>query len=419
MLGKVANRNRGFNLVEIIIIIIITGISSALATGIIVGNSYKTDNGTSYSELVNDDNVKNFLNSYSSILSDFYTDVDKEALINNAIDGMMNYLGDNYSVYMDQDEVNSLASELAGEYIGIGVGMSVDKETNTITIVNVYDNTPAQEVGLSVGDIIVAINNESILNKSIDEISKIISDDSQEVNVGIQRDGVELNFKVKAEKILKPVVDYYMVDEEIGYIYLDIFSSSSYEQVKNALNELEKSGMKSLIFDLRDNTGGYLDQAEKIANMFIGKGKILYSLEDKNGNEITYDETSEMKNYSIVVLINKGSASASEILASALKDSYGAILVGETSFGKGKVQQTKKIDDNNMIKYTTAKWLRPNGECIDGVGLVPDYEVVAYDGEIPELENGQNSDEAVELYYQALSAVYNRQLEKAIELLSN
>lgn len=417
MTNKFINKNKGFNLIEIVIIILVTGISSALATGIIVGNSYKTDNGTSYSELINDDNLKMFLNSYSSILSDYYENVNKDELITSAIDGMMSYLGDNYSVYMDENATSDLANELAGEYVGIGIAMQVDEETKEITIAKVYDETPAEEVGFKVGDIIININGDSVENSSIDDISKLIKDDSQNVCIGVLRDGKELELNVTARKILKPVVDYYMIDDKIGYIYLDVFNSSAYVQVKKAIDNLEKSGMESLIFDLRDNTGGFLEEAVDIASMFIGKGKILYSLEDKNGRDTKYDETDEMKNYFVVVLINSGSASAAEILAGALKDSYGAVLVGETSFGKGKVQQTKKVDGNSMIKFTSAKWLRPNGECVDGIGITPDYEVKALDGELPILENGQNSEEAIEAYYQALSNVYKRQLDKAIELL--
>jgi carboxyl-terminal processing protease len=177
---------------------------------------------------------------------------------------------------------------------------------------------------------------------------------------------------------------------------LSSFSSHSYNDLKKELEELENDNIDSLIIDLRDNTGGYLTAATDISNLFLEKGKVIYSLENKNKVKTYKDETKESRKYDIVVLINYNTASAAEILAAALKDSYGAVLVGKTSFGKGKVQ-TMKYYEETMIKYTSAKWLRPNGECIDEIGLIPDYEV--------DIQYGNN-------------IIYDLQLDKAIELLS-
>ena len=187
----------------------------------------------------------------------------------------------------------------------------------------------------------------------------------------------------------------------IGYLSLQTFSNTLATQVKDALNELEKSGMKSLIIDLRNNTGGYLTAATDVANMFLEKGKRIYGLNYQNNITNFNDETSEHKEYEIVVLINENTASASEILAAALKESYGATLVGETSFGKGKVQQTMKLDDGSMVKYTSAYWLTPNGTCIDGTGINPDYYIV----------NEEVTDEAGNI------TIPDAQLNKAIEVL--
>ena len=164
------------------------------------------------------------------------------------------------------------------------------------------------------------------------------------------------------------------------------------------MTELESNGITSLIIDLRGNTGGYLKGATDIASIFIEKGKTLYYLENKEKKEEYKDETSELKNIPVIVLIDGTSASASEVLAAALKDSYGATLVGTLSYGKGKVQQTNKLEDGSMVKYTIAKWLRPNGECIDEIGIQPDYEI-----QLEQSEEGY---------------LIDTQLEKAIELLS-
>ena len=184
---------------------------------------------------------------------------------------------------------------------------------------------------------------------------------------------------------------------------MEIFSATLEEQVANALSDLESQGMQKLIIDLRNNTGGYLESAEKTASLFLEKGKLIYSLESKDTTAEYYDQTDDQTDYPIVILINGQSASAAEILAAALKDSYGAIFVGEKSYGKGKVQQTYNLSDGSMAKYTSARWLRPNGSCIDGVGLIPDYVAnmtYTYD------ETG------------VINGTIDSQLSKAIEVIS-
>ena len=161
----------------------------------------------------------------------------------------------------------------------------------------------------------------------------------------------------------------------LGYIYISTFSDTIYDQFRDALNKLEGEGIDNLIIDVRNNTGGYLSETTNIASIFLEKGKVIYSLESKKSKDTYKDETDEKKNYKVVVIINEASASASEILTASLKDSYNATVVGKKSFGKGKVQQTAKLKGGTMYKYTSAKWLRPNGECIDGKGIVPDHEV--------------------------------------------
>ncbi len=184
---------------------------------------------------------------------------------------------------------------------------------------------------------------------------------------------------------------------------MEMFSATLDEQVASALADLENQGMQKLIIDLRGNTGGYLESAEATSSLFLEKGKLIYSLEGKEATTQYFDETDEHTNYPIVILINGQSASAAEILAAALKDSYGAILVGEKSFGKGKVQQTYNLSDGSMAKYTSAKWLRPNGSCIDGVGLIPDYIAnMTYTYDDTGVINGQ----------------IDSQLNKAIEIIS-
>lgn len=177
---------------------------------------------------------------------------------------------------------------------------------------------------------------------------------------------------------------------------MNAFSLKSFEDFQESLMDLETKGMDSLIIDLRNNTGGYLNAATNIANLFLEKGEIIYSLENKNKITAFKDETNDKREYKIAILVNSSTASAAEILTAALHDSYGAIVVGKTTYGKGKVQTMKYYEDS-IVKYTSAKWLRPNGECIDEVGIIPDYDINI------KVSNGET---------------FDTQLDKAIELLS-
>ena len=206
---------------------------------------------------------------------------------------------------------------------------------------------------------------------------------------------------MEVKNINKPALSYSVEEfnnKKLGYIQIQTFSQTLAEQVKQTLNKIEKDNISGLIIDLRGNGGGYLNAATDTASLFLEKGKVIYSLENKNSLDTTKDETDEKRSYPIVVLVNEGTASASEILAGALKDSYGATIVGKKSYGKGKVQQVKNLKDGSTVKYTTARWLRPNGECVDGVGIIPDYEI-----EIEIVDE---------------TTVVDTQLKKAIEVLS-
>ncbi len=388
--------NKGFNLLSVIIIICVTSIISAITAGIIVTNNY----GLSYKNITEDSSLSEFLKTYSNIVDNYYEDIDKDKMLDSAINAMLNYLGDNYTTYLNKDQTKELEERLAGSYEGIGISI-LGK-----TITNVSKDSPAEKAGLQVGDEFLTVNGtdvSSITDGASTIISTLIkSSDNKEAKIVIKRAEEELEFTVKIESIPISAISYKLLDNNIGYLKINIFSRPLTDQVKLALKELENNGMNRLIIDLRDNSGGFLDSAETTASIFLEKGKLIYSLEDKKDKEDYYDKTTESKKYPIAVIINNNSASSSEILASALKDSYGATLIGEKSFGKGKVQQTIDLSSGAMAKYTSAKWLRPNGECIDGVGLIPDYEIqLAYEYD----ENGNE-----------ISTI-DTQLNKAIEVI--
>lgn len=386
-------KGKGFNLMSVVIIICITSLISAITAGIIVTNNYDL----SYKGLSTDKNLNEFLKAYSNIVNNYYEDIDKEKMLDAAMDAMLNYLGDNYTTYLTKEQRKELEERLAGEYEGLGIKISGRE------IVEITENSPASEAGLMVGDLFVSVEGTDVTNATSSIISTLIRDDSKkEVNIVIDRNGNQMPFKITKSLIPTSSISYELKENNIGYLKIDIFSRPLTSEIEKALIDMESKGMQKLIIDVRDNTGGYLDSAETTASLFLEKGKLIYSLQDKNGKEDYKDTTETKRDYPIVVLTNRNSASSSEILAAALKDSYNAILVGETSYGKGKVQQTYDIENGGMAKYTSAKWLRSNGSCIDGVGLKPDYEVnIIYDYN----ENGE------------IVGYTDTQLNKAIEVI--
>lgn len=369
---------KGFGLLETIIIIVATSIVSAISTGIILYNTYSEKTSVSYSNLTSDKDLQEFLKVYDSVTKEYYEGIDKKSMLEAAMSAMMDYLGDSYTTYMDENETDALSQSLNGTYKGIGISFK-DK-----TVLNVYNDTPAKKAGIQVGDIIKKINDISCEDMSDNDIASTIKKQDKDVKITIDRKGNIKEYKLTLNQLNLPSINYEIKEGKIGYLYISAFSSTLSQQVKSAVEEMENQKITSLIIDVRDNAGGYLKSAQDVASMFIEKGKKIYSLQYGAKIEPYTDETDEKRTYPIAVLINKNSASASEILAGALKESYGAKLVGTNSFGKGKVQQTQKLSDGSMVKYTTAKWLTPGGNCIDGVGLKPDIEIdleYIYEGE--------------------------------------
>ena len=368
-----------FSLQETLIMVLLTGIICTIASGTIVNHKYSTKNGTSYNTLLKDENIQEFLDVYATLNDSYYQSVDKKAAIEGAISGLMSSAGDNYTSYLDKDDAENLNESLNGKYEGIGIGIS---RTETGLIEKVYPNTPAAEAGLQKGDKITNINGQDISEMTSDNIAKLIKESAnQKANLTVLRGEDTLEVEVEIKSLATPVVDYKVLegnDKKVGYLLISSFSDTLASQVESALNDLESSGIESLIIDLRNNGGGLLTAAKDTASLFLEKGKAIYGLEGNGKTSKTkfyYDETQTHRSYSIAVLVNGGTASASEILASALKDSYGATTVGTTTYGKGKVQQTKKLSDGSLVKYTTSRWLTPNNECIDEYGISPDYGV--------------------------------------------
>ncbi len=371
MMDKDSNKMIGFNLKEVILVIIVTALVTSLTTGVIVYNQNKLTKNLTYQDLNQDSALKEFLTVYASLIDEYYENVDKTAMLESAIGAMFNYLGEDYSTYMNKDESDALAEMLKGEYKGIGI--EIDKQTNAIA--GFIEGGAAESSGLMVGDVITSVNDSVIQNAS--DISSIVAkvNVGEKIKISVIRGEENLDFFVENKNLFYPAVQSEMLEDGIGYLKISTFSNTLKEQVQLALQKLESNDMQSLIIDLRNNTGGYLVAAKEVASMFLEKGKVIYSLEEKDDTKTFKDETDEKRDYKIVLLFNENSASASEVLIAALKESYGAITVGITSYGKGKVQQTYSLTDGSMVKYTSAKWLTPNGDCIDEIGITPSYVV--------------------------------------------
>lgn len=338
---------------------------------------YKHLGGINFALLGNDDYLKEFISAYNGLVEKYYDSLDTKTLIDGAIKGMYATVGDPYTTYLDENSSSSLDDSLRGSYNGIGISVDSRDTSLGLKVTDVYDDSPAFSKGIQVGDLILKINDVDTVGQDTTYLTDLIKKGNQ-VKLAISRDGSTFEVSLKPSSIFVPVVTSQLIEKDgkkIGYLRLDIFNETADLQVSNHLNKLEKNGLDGLIFDLRDNTGGYLKVAQNIAEMFLEKGKTIYSLEGKESKETVQDSTNEKRNYSINVVVNKNSASASEILAGALKYSYGASLVGNTTFGKGKVQERASLSDGTTVKYTTAKWLTPAGTCVDGIGLAPNIEV--------------------------------------------
>lgn len=356
--------------------------------------------GKNYFKITND--LDKIIDTYYAITDNYYGELNKEELIDGAVEGMISSVGDTFTTYSNTDDALSFNETISGSYEGIGCSIATYND-GTIVVVEVFENSPAFKAGLEVGDIITKVDNESTEGKNSTDISSYIKDSGKsKVKFTIIRSEEEKEIEISLSKVDIPYVSGEVIeknDKKIGYIKISLFSNNSYSQFKNKLEALEKEKIDSLVIDVRDNSGGYLTAVTNICNLFLKKGSIIYQLEDGSGIVKKKDTTKEKRNYEVAVLINNTSASASEILASAIKENYKGFIVGETSYGKGTVQQTKKLLDGSMIKYTSQKWLTPEGNFINEVGVTPTNEVTLSEDYYinPSLETDNQLQEALNL----------------------
>lgn len=315
--------------------------------------------------------------TYELLQKNYLHEVDSAELIDGAIQGMVESLGDPYSEYMDPEAADHFHSSLESSFEGIGA--EVTMQDGRVTIVAPIDGSPAEKAGLRPNDQVLRVDGESLEGLTLNEsVAKIRGPKGTEVELEILRSGssTPLKITVTRDEIPLETVSSDMLDHNIGKIRLSNFAEKTAEDFAESLKQLEGQNMQGLIIDLRGNPGGYLAAVEEISNLLVPEGRPILWIEDRDGNKkATKSSLDGKKPYPIVVLIDRGSASASEILAAALKEAGGYTLIGEPSFGKGTVQTTRDFEDNSNLKYTIAKWLTPDQNWIHEKGVQPDIKV--------------------------------------------
>ncbi len=382
-----------FKTKEVVLLLVLTAIISLAMGGIV------TYNVVLKGEKV-DDELQDFITNYDYIVDNYYGDVDKTELIDSAIAGMLSTLDKNSS-YVGGSDTN-FSIYLEGTYEGTGIQVYNDDNGN-IVVYSVFDGSPASKAGLKEDDIIIKVNDKDTTNMSIDEFSELVKKQKGEFNITYKRGDNEKTVKLKVDTIEIRSVSSKVINKDnkkIGYIRTTIFANNTYEQFKKELDKLENEGIDGLVIDLRGNSGGHLSAAEQIISLFLDSSHPIYQIKSKDSQNIYYSTGNKTKDYKISVLIDSNSASASEVVTSALAEQYGAKTVGKKSYGKGTVQELQTLSDGDQYKLTTKSWLTSKGEVIDGKGIEPDYDVTLSD---EYLENP--TDES------------DNQLQKAIEVI--
>lgn len=361
-----------FSTTEVVILVIMTVVVS-FVVGFLTSNNLNKGKKYNY-----DKYLKRFTKNYDYVLDNYYKKVDKDKLINGAIKGMVNSLGDGYSYAIDEESSDNFNIQLEGQYKGIGVEI-VNTDDDQVVIYGVFENSPADKAGLKAGDILKKVDDMDCEKVKTSEISKYIrNSNNNSFKLIIERKGEKKDITINKEAVIIKSVKsktFDKNDKKIGYLYISIFSNSTVKQFREELEKLEKEKIDALIIDVRDNSGGHLTTATGIISLFLDSDHIMYQTNTKGKIKKFYSNGKETKKYPIAVLQNGNSASASEMLSAALKEEYNAIIIGEKSYGKGTVQELLDINGQVEYKITTKLWLTPKGNSINKKGVKPDVEV--------------------------------------------
>ena len=331
----------------------------------------------------------------------YVDDVDEEKMNNAMFKAMVESLGDKYTEYFTADEFRTYMEQSQGSFYGIGVTVTEDKGTPGILVVEVFEDSPAEKAGIKAGDHIIGVDGTDVSDFTLDAAVTLMRGEKDTgVNITVKRGDETLDFTMVRDEVNSITVAGTVIDD-IGYIRIAGFKKNTYNEFKKVYDELTAQNIKGMVLDLRNNPGGLFDVCGKIADVLVGEGVYVYTV-DKSGKKVEYKSDANCINMPLYVLVNGMSASASEILAGAVQDMGYGKLIGETTYGKGLVQGIFSVPDGSGVKITIQKYYTPRGVCIQGEGIAPDYEV--------HLPEGYT-------YYGAIDLENDSQLNKAIELI--
>lgn len=371
------NKEKRNRLIELMFVILVSTIVGMISGGAAIFTMLDVkDKNYSFESKNNDLSEVNSV--YEDIVKKYYKNINKEELIKGAIDGMMSVLGDPNSSYFDDKEASSFNDRLNGRYDGVGLEILSDG-MGGILVVGIFEGSPASKSSIKEGDFILMVNGVSVKDKKAEEVAREIKDSAKsKVTLTLERDGKEYTETLSLGSIVIKSVEsniFYKGKDKVGYIKISMFAANTGEQFKKSLSDLENQNITSLILDVRNNSGGYLVTVTEMLEKFLPKNTIIYKTKGSDGSKERLDTTDEKRTYGVVVLVNNTSASASEILAVSLKEQYGAKVVGKKTYGKGTVQQVIDTSSGGFAKITTQEWLSPNGNHIDKIGVIPDYDI--------------------------------------------
>ena len=392
------------NVYKIIMLVVLVAVITFIATTLFM-YKYVGENVKYVQVSSGDKGISNTIAGFRKIIDQkFLGEIDEQKILNETIKGYIKGLNDPYTEYMTKEEMEEFSQDVMGNFTGIGIYLTKDVEKNAVIVISPIKDTPAHKAGILPGDIITKVDGVSYTGEELTEASnKIKGEIGTSVKLEILRDGKTMEFEVTREHIKINHVESKVLENNIGYIEFNSFDEGCSKEFKEKLEELKGKNITALVIDIRNNGGGLVTEALDIADFIVEKDATLLITTDKKGKEeITIAKNDPMINMPVVLLTNSSSASASEILAGALKDNGKATIVGEKTYGKGVIQELLTLTDGSGLKITTNEYFTPNRNKINKVGITPDIEV-----KLDEKVQGQLVIEGKD----------DTQLQKAIEIL--
>ena len=373
------NKKRG--IYNVIMLVILTMIITFVLTTLFMYNYFQDKKNyvalpsTDTAELTNLDRA--IIGLKKIIDQKYLGEINEQELYEGAIKGYISALNDKYSSYYTKEEIEELKVSLLGNYVGVGAYLQEDTTSNVIKVLLPIEGSPAKEAGIQAGDIITKVNGVEYTGKELTQASAAMKgEEGTTVELEILRNGEKKTFNITRRSIKVYHIASEVIEDDVGYMYIQTFDEGCADEFKQKYNELKQKNIKSLVIDLRNNGGGIVDEALEILDCILEKNKVMLITVDKNGNEETSKSKSNpVVDVPIVVLVNGQTASASEIMAGALKDYNKAKIVGEKTYGKGVIQELMYLTNGSALKLTTNEYYTPNRNKINEIGITPDYEV--------------------------------------------